>query len=151
MHAVTNGPDSLEGEDLEEFERILSGMISSLFGLPSEFISSKTTKISSQTVNADAALKAGTEVFTPFGKGKVKAFHTGEANAQAQCYVVELPVGDAFLAPVNVNSTVDLSVSTSNLSLQMFVGNDLYFFLRLYQCSTQGYERQKNCAVMQVL
>ena len=133
MHAVTNGPDSLEGEDLEEFERILSGMISSLFGLPSEFISSKTTKISSQTVNADDALKAGTEVFTPFGKGKVKAFHTGEANAQAQCYVVELPVGDAFLAPVNVNSTVDLSVSTSNLSLQMFVGNDLYFFLRLYR------------------
>ena len=42
-------------------------------------------------------------------------------------------MGDAFLAPVNVNSTVDLSVSTSNLSLQMFVGNDLYFFLRLYR------------------
>ena len=28
---------------------------------------------------------------------------------------------------------MDLSVSTSNLSLQMFVGNDLYFFLRLYR------------------
>ena len=72
MHAVTNGPDALEGEDLEEFERILSGMISSLFGLPSEFISSKTTKISSQTVNVDMMHLRLELKYSPFGKGKVK-------------------------------------------------------------------------------
>jgi histone deacetylase complex regulatory component SIN3 len=133
LHAATNGPEALNKDDIAAFENVFSSTISSFFGLPEGFASIQTIKASKVAVKAKKALAVGTEVFTPFGKGKVKAFHSGETNTLAQCYVVELPVGDAFLAPVNVSASTDLSVATSGLSLQMFVGNELYLFFRLYQ------------------
>lgn len=136
VHASKNlGPEGFtNAEQLRELEDVFKGLIGRFFGLPEGFSSIAEVEGSSKIISRGDAVPAGTEVSTPYGKGTIKEFIAGQKNAQAQCYVVNLPFGDACISPNNVSTTRNLvSTATDKTTPSMISGNDMYVFFRLYE------------------
>jgi paired amphipathic helix protein Sin3a len=137
MHAAKSG--NIEGcvDDINNLEVVFRDLVGRFFGLPADFSRLDKLQASGTRVSASNAHTVGTQVTTPYGTGVVKEFcEAVDQEASAQCYIVTLPFGDAFLStcnvhPVGAGST--LTVKTEELATQMYVGNDIYVFFRLYQ------------------